>query len=346
MFDENDGFFDHMVPPTPPMTRAHGLSTVDTTHEIFAGDKKYVTGPYGLGVRVPMLVISPWSRGGWVNSQVFDHTSLIRFVERRFGVHEPNITPWRRAVTGDLTSAFDFKESSAATIQLPSTVTYRPPDGERHPDYKPAPPAEQRMPAQEPGTRPARALPYVLVVTAHADREKHKVSLTFRNAGAAGVVFHVRSEDGKSGPWSYTVGADDALSDSFAAAEDGSYALSVYGPNGFFRGFKGSLGQHDLEVEESYGFVQFSRATRPGVTLTLHNDGADARQFKIHDGYNMQPHSVTVPSNSKAEQQFALEKSFGWYDLAVECGPGFRRHFAGHVETGQDSTSDPAMAKA
>jgi phospholipase C len=202
------------------------------------------------------------------------------------------------------------------------------------------------MPVQEPGTRPARALPYVLVVTAHADREKHKVSLTFRNAGAAGVVFHVRSEDGKSGPWSYTVGADDALSDSFAAAEDGSYALSVYGPNGFFRGFKGSLGQHDLEVEESYGFVQFSRATRPGVTLTLHNDGADARQFKIHDGYNMQPHSVTVPSNSKAEQQFALEKSFGWYDLAVECGPGFRRHFAGHVETGQDSTSDPAMAKA
>jgi phospholipase C len=186
----------------------------------------------------------------------------------------------------------------------------------------------------------------VLVVTAHADREKHKVSLTFRNAGAAGVVFHVRSEDGKTGPGSYTVGAHDALSDSFAAAEDGSYALSVYGPNGFFRGFKGSLGQRDLEVEESYGLVQFSRAIRPGVTLTLHNDGADARQFKIHDGYNMQPHSVTVPSNSKAEQQFALEKSFGWYDLAVECGPGFRRHFAGHVETGQDSTSDPAMAKA
>ncbi len=80
MFDENDGFFDHMVPPTPPMTRAHGLSTVDTTHEIFTGNKEYVTGPYGLGVRVPMLVISPWSRGGWVNSQVFDHTSLIRFV--------------------------------------------------------------------------------------------------------------------------------------------------------------------------------------------------------------------------------------------------------------------------
>ena len=109
MFDENDGFFDHMVPPMPPTTRAQGLSTVETTHEIFPGNKDYPSGPYGLGVRVPMIVVSPWSKGGWVNSQVFDHTSLIRFVEQRFGVAEPNITPWRRAVAGDLTSVFDFK---------------------------------------------------------------------------------------------------------------------------------------------------------------------------------------------------------------------------------------------
>src|SRR5256884_7989472 len=106
LFDENDGFFDHIVPPTPPRSRAEGISTVGTTNELFEGAPNYPlsrfpAGPYGLGVRVPMIVISPWTKGGWVDSQVFDHTSLIRFVERRFGVLEPNITPWRRAVAGD-----------------------------------------------------------------------------------------------------------------------------------------------------------------------------------------------------------------------------------------------------
>src|SRR5215472_11652606 len=86
MFDENDGFFDHLVPPTPPRSRAEGISTVGTANELFEGvegsdypPERFVAGPYGLGVRVPMIVISPWSKGGWVNSQVFDHTSLIRF---------------------------------------------------------------------------------------------------------------------------------------------------------------------------------------------------------------------------------------------------------------------------
>src|SRR5260221_335383 len=100
-YDENGGFFDHMVSPTPPQSRAQGLSTVPMTNEIFPGDSSHPSGPYGLGVRVPMLVVSPWSVGGWVNSQVFDHTSLIRFIEARFaskppGLIEKNITAWRR----------------------------------------------------------------------------------------------------------------------------------------------------------------------------------------------------------------------------------------------------------
>src|SRR5580692_11102765 len=90
MFDENDGFFDHMVPPTPPQSRTEGISTVETTNELFTGAPSYPVsefpaGPYGLSVRVPMILISPWSKGGWVNSEVFDHTSLIQFVEKRFG---------------------------------------------------------------------------------------------------------------------------------------------------------------------------------------------------------------------------------------------------------------------
>jgi len=97
-YDENDGFFDHVVPPTPAATPAQGLSTVDAAREHFPGDASYAAGPYGLGPRVPMLVVSPWTRGGWVCSEVFDHTSLIRFVERRFGaggdaLRETNISP-------------------------------------------------------------------------------------------------------------------------------------------------------------------------------------------------------------------------------------------------------------
>ena len=87
-------------------------------HELFGGvagtpgGSGGVVGPYGGGVRVPLLAVSPWSTGGYVCSETFDHTSLIRFVEARFGVVEPNITPWRRAVFGDLTSCFDFASAS------------------------------------------------------------------------------------------------------------------------------------------------------------------------------------------------------------------------------------------
>src|SRR5262249_51212415 len=73
-FDEDGGFFDHMVPPTPPQSPTEGLSTVSIENEIFPGNSGFPSGPYGLGVRVPMIVVSPWSKGGWVNSQLFDHT--------------------------------------------------------------------------------------------------------------------------------------------------------------------------------------------------------------------------------------------------------------------------------
>src|SRR5262249_60087004 len=102
MYDEEGGFFDHLVPPTPPQTRAQGLSTVPITNEIFPGDAHHPTGPYGLGIRVPMIIVSPWTRGGWANSQLFDHTSPIRFPEAPVPpgpAHpsEPNTTPCPRA---------------------------------------------------------------------------------------------------------------------------------------------------------------------------------------------------------------------------------------------------------
>jgi phospholipase C len=349
MFDENDGFFDHMVPPMPPATREQGLSTVATTNEIYPGTKEYPKGPYGLGVRVPMIVISPWSKGGWVNSEVFDHTSLIRFVEQRFGVHEPNITPWRRAVAGDLTSVFDFKTPHATVTQLPSTVAYRPPDREKHPDYKPAPPAEQRMPVQEAGTRSARALPYELLVGARVDRAKRAVELSFRNTGKAAAVFQVRSGDGKSGPWSYTVGPAAELKDSFAANES-DYSFSVYGPNGFFRACSGDIAENavHVEVDAIYTVTRSGDGMAgPGIILQLRNADAGPREITIHDGYTRKTETLTIAGGATEEKAYPLDASFGWYDLlvSVDGDAHFLRHVAGHVETGRDSVTDPAMGK-
>ncbi|NUS44098.1 MAG: phospholipase C [Mycobacteriaceae bacterium] len=104
-YDEHGGFFDHVTPPTAPPGTPGEFLGVDL-HRV--PEAKGVRGPIGLGYRVPCLVISPYSRGGLVASQTFDHTSQLRLLETRFGVDVPNLTKWRRGVTGDLTSAFDF----------------------------------------------------------------------------------------------------------------------------------------------------------------------------------------------------------------------------------------------
>ncbi len=92
-YDENDGMFDHVPPPVAPAGTA----------------SEFVDGlNIGLGFRTPTTIISPWTAGGFVCSEVFDHSSLIRFIEARFGVAEPNLSAWRRQACGDLTSAFRF----------------------------------------------------------------------------------------------------------------------------------------------------------------------------------------------------------------------------------------------
>ena len=115
--DENGGFFDHVPPLTaPPGTEGEWLTG---TLPAAAGG---ITGPVGLGFRVPCLVISPFSRGGYVCSELFDHTSLLRFIETRFGVEVPNLSPWRRSVTGDMTVALALSRPPDTSIPaLPPT---------------------------------------------------------------------------------------------------------------------------------------------------------------------------------------------------------------------------------
>jgi len=345
MYDENDGFFDHMVPPTPPMSRGQGISTVGTTNELFNGSSgypasKFTPGPYGLGVRVPMIVISPWSKGGWVNSQVFDHTSLIRFVERRFGVLEPNITEWRRTVVGDLTSAFDFESPNSKVVALPDTSSYQPTNQNRYPDYVPTPPTNQALPEQEPGTRPARALPYDLHVNGEANDFQGTVELRFRNSGKAGAVFHVRFGDGQTAPRTYTVGAGDETSDTFAAG-GASYDLSVFGPNGFLRTFAGGLSARSANLTVKTNYDKDSE----GLELVIHNHSASAEKVKIVEAYSGKTTTHHLQPDSAFTYFSQLEKSFGWYDFTVQVDSdaSFQRRLAGHVETGRDSMTDPAM---
>ena len=345
-FDENDGFFDHLVPPYAPASAAEGLSTVATTNEIFQGNATYPAGPYGLGPRVPMIVVSPWSKGGWVNSQVFDHTSIIQFIERRFGpghggLAEHNVTPWRRAVCGDLTTAFNFANPNAAPAPLPSTAAYVPPDNQRHPDYVPVPPTDQAVPSQEDGVRRARALPYELDAQGTADLAAGRFRIRFTNSGAAGACFQVRSADATVGPRSYTVEAGKNLSDSWTVA-GGEYDLSVYGPNGFFRRFKGSVAGRapsNIEVGSSYD------ATGCGHGLVLANRGRAACRVVLANQYTGQDFAQVLAPGESIGRYWPLDGSFGWYDFTVRVAGDetFLRHLAGHVETGRDSVSDPAI---
>ncbi len=343
-YDENDGFFDHMVPPTVPTGPQTGASTVDTINELFAGNDTYVAGPYGVGARVPMLVVSPWSRGGFVNSQLFDHTSIIRFIEQRFGHDDPglveaNITPWRRAVAGDLTSAFDFRTPNRAVATLPSTVSYQPPNTERYPDYKPLPPTVQAMPQQEVGLRRARALPYRLRSHGGMTRDGAAFSLTFGNAGSQAAVFQVRSGNATQPPRNFTVSPGRELSDLWSVAPGAAYDLSVYGPNGFLRAFAGTGGGDTVSVRAA------EEAGSVSVVLEIADHAGRGAVVSVLNAYSGRSERVVVSPGRSVVLPVAARTAFGWYDLTVtiESDPSYRAQVAGHIETGEDSMTDPQI---
>jgi phospholipase C len=125
-YDENGGFFDHVAPVTAPLGTAGEYVTAPAIPDPTVTGSPMITGPIGLGFRVPMLIISPFSRGGFVSSDLFDHTSVLRFLETLFGVEVPNLSAWRRATVGDLTSALNFKKADQSIPNLPSTLPGAP----------------------------------------------------------------------------------------------------------------------------------------------------------------------------------------------------------------------------
>jgi phospholipase C len=115
-YDENGGFFDHVPPPTPP----GGTEGEYLTMRPLPADADGIAGPVGLGFRVPCLLLSPLTRGGFVATETFDHTSTMRLMETLFGVPVPNLSAWRRSVTGDMTSALGLgRPADPGVPQLP-----------------------------------------------------------------------------------------------------------------------------------------------------------------------------------------------------------------------------------
>ncbi len=168
------------------------------------------------------------------------------------------------------------------------------------------------------------------------------MNIHFGNTGKAAAVFQVRSGDGQHGPWTYTVGPQLSVSDSFKANKQSGYDLSVYGPNGFFRGFKGSLAgkeKANLAVASLYD------CDRTSITLDVQNRGKTTAKVRISTHYTKKTLVESLHPGASSSPSWELEASFGWYDftIEVESDSSFQQRVAGHVETGNDSVSDPAI---
>ncbi|MFE3455309.1 phosphocholine-specific phospholipase C [Nonomuraea sp. NPDC059194] len=313
-FDENDGFYDHVPPPLPPEGTAH----------------EFVDGlPIGLGYRVPTTVVSPWTAGGYVCSEVFDHTSTIRFVERWLGVAEPNISPWRRQVAGDLTSAFDFTSAPPAVPAAPTAeaaVTV-PPFRVRWPA---TPPAERRLAAQEPGARPARPLPYRPEASAVLADDGLLVTMT--DAGERGSHFALYPYAGEFAfPRHFDVLGAQSLT--VPVGEDG-YQLTLTGPNGFRREFTGSRTGPAARTAVS------SRGDGRRLTVTIANPGPAPLTFTLDAlAYGADRREVAVAAGDRAVVDW--DTASGWYDLRLTVAedPSFHRRMMGRLEDGRTGVS-------
>jgi phospholipase C len=232
-------------------------------------------------------------------------------------------------VAGDLTSAFDFGKRVQAVPPLPSTDAYAPPDRVRHDTYFPNPPASGSLPVQEPGVRPARAIDYDRAV--EETRGDGTITVDFVNRGSLGAHFQARLLAPASAPHSYTVGAGESLAASWPVT--GDYDIHVHGPNGLFRRFAGTAGADQVEVT-----VQ--RAGRSN-NLRIDVDAPRGATVDVVDAY-----SGPVRIDRAGRGTLGTHRSAGWYDLTVSVpGTSWLRVFAGHLENGRPSYSDPALGR-
>jgi phospholipase C len=392
-YDENDGYFDHapsFVAADPRRPETGGASAgIDTGIEYtYAEDelaqgveqREARSGPIGMGFRVPMVIASPWTRGGWVNSQLFDHTSTLmfleNFIEKKYGktVKEENISAWRRAVAGDLTSLFrpyDQKDPEIDFIDRDKFVI-----GIEQARYKEIPSNYRKLAAneiddinhnlqhasstshQEPGTRPACALPYELYAEGgiSPDRTHYElrlmVGINVHGSKSAGAPFNVYlrnlSETGDGGfrAATYAVKAGDTIHQQFALSlfAGSKYSIEVYAPNGFYRSFTGASDSRHVEIRTEYE-KRGARLTG-NLVIHLHNPSSEELAITVADNsYKAGTERRMLNPDHASSLVLKSGQSHGWYDFTVKVdGSEVEARFAGRVETGQPSWIDPLIA--
>lgn len=404
-YDENDGYFDHVPPFLPPHTAkpetgkaSAGMDTrvehVSMEQEMAGSMKEKRESAIGLGYRVPMVVVSPWSKGGFVNSEVFDHTSNLQFLEHLLSaktgkkVEQPQISDWRRTVTGDLTSVFRVADQDSAKYPEPVAkdafiqsiynakfkalpADFHALSTEEIAQVNTKTVASNLLPVQEKGIKPSSALPYQLYINGKYDAGSKSVKLDFESkkqvfgAQTAGAPFTLylpgkTAKKGKDGNlnWDhmhsrhYAVKAGDQITDQLPLAifEDQHYHVQLYGPNGFMREFKGSAADPEIQLSCEYQLDRIKSGQLSGnIELKLFNlDPKKTHQVIITDhAYQAKPKNISVTGKGTVTI-LDLVSSFGWYDFSVQIkgNKNYEQRFAGRVETGKPSYSDPFMGRA
>ncbi|HWA82157.1 MAG TPA: phospholipase C, phosphocholine-specific [Fimbriimonadaceae bacterium] len=353
-YDENDGYFDHVPPfiaPHPGRPETGKVSEgIDTAVDV--SDNHHRDHSIGLGFRTPLVVCSPWSRGGCVNSQVFDHTSVIQLVEtwlagKGKNVRETNISDWRRTVCGDLSSIFRPYKGEAYELPKPldrNAVIEGIHQARFKASMKKCDPltADEIASlnvgvAQESGTRPSCSLPYELSANGSKQGGQLKITMEAGNRlfgkQAAGSPFNAYSYGEQMLVRAYAVKAGDSVSDTFDAA--GKYDVRIDGPNGFMRHFNGDAGDPNV------GIVVLPKGDR--LEIHVKNHGSATIRVTVRDeSYGASDRQETVGANGATTLAVPTKDSKGWYDFTVIVDAMAYR-YAGRIETGAWSISDPAM---
>jgi phospholipase C len=379
-YDENDGYFDHIPPFTAPHPDnkqngrvSQGISTaseyITDKSQQSSEEKDVRLSAIGLGYRVPLVIASPWSRGGWVNSQVFDHTSSLQFLEkflsRKFKkkIHESNISSWRRTVCGDLTSVFrkyigeeikqpEFLDRNEFIEAIHMAQFRNPPANFNRVLKSDHESVKHILPEQEKGTRSANALPYELYADGKLGDDEKTFMIRMQAANkvygprSAGAPFNIyapgRFKNETVKTWSYAVKAGDALTETWNIADFGNenYHLRLYGPNGFYREFKGNAKDPQAEVSAD--------VFKDMLRIRIKNKSGIALKFVLSDNaYGSKEFSVDVDASKTISSYIDVSKSHGWYDitLSVTGADNFKQTFAGRIENGRPGRTDPFMGR-
>lgn len=390
-YDENDGYFDHQ--PTFQAPNPARPKTGKVTDDIDAGlefvplEQELKHKPredsressIGLGFRVPLVIASPWSRGGCVCSQVFDHTSVLQFLERflkhKTGaeIKETNVSQWRRTVCGDLTSSFQPYSGEAAKLTFMNRDAfieqihkakfkdvprdYHALTAEEREQLQNHPEASPWMPKQEPGVRRSAALPYELEVDGALAEDGAAFVVRFEakkqqfGDAAAGSPFlaHARIAPGKLAIRDYAVSAGGQLEDAWNLADfaGGEYQLAIHGPNGFYREFSGTPQDPAVSIRLR---TTGAEAMAGMATLELHNrDANQAHVIELRDeSYGSPALRRTLQPGERVDIPLDTATTQGWYDWSLRIAgyPIYKKRYAGHLETGRWTITDPAMGGA